>query len=229
MVSFRITATSMSTDDLHIAIIPDGNRRWAKKRALNPWKGHEVAMENFEKTLDWCYNDPRVHTLTIWGFSTENWKRDEKEIEMLMDLFIDYLKNERQKFTEKGIRVVHSGRRDRLPKELISLIEDIEEETKDNAACTFHLAIDYGGKDEILRAVEKMDGESIEEHLDQPSLPEIDLIIRTSGEHRTSNFFLWQSAYAEWIFEDKQFPDFTPEDLERCVEEFENRKRRYGG
>jgi undecaprenyl diphosphate synthase len=222
---------------LHLAIIPDGNRRWAKKQMLQPWKGHEVAMKHFGDLLEYCYNDPRIALLTIWGFSTENWKRDSKEVDMLMNLFLQYLQDERSKFTEKNMRLLHSGRRDRLPRDLMNLIEEIEEETKENTTFTFHLALDYGGKDEVLRAINKsklkiqsskLTNELLSTHLDQPSLPDIDLVIRTSNEQRTSNFFLWQSTYAEWMFEPKLFPDFGMDDLEKCLENYEKRMRRFG-
>lgn len=227
----------MKSNPIHLAIIPDGNRRWAKKQLLNPWQGHQVAIEKFRTSLEWCYNDPRVDVLTIWCFSTENWKREQKEVEMLMDIFVKYMQAERKKFQEKNIRFLHSGRRDRLPKEVVHLIEEICEETKKNNACTLHVAMDYGGQDEIIRAFNKtrnyepgtMNQELVRQHLDNPELPDIDLIIRTSGEHRTSNFFLWQSTYAEWIFLPKLFPEFSAEDLAECLEEFNKRTRRFGG
>lgn len=219
---------------LHIAIIPDGNRRWARRATLHPWKGHEKAIENFQNITQWCRDDPRIGILTVWCFSTENWKRDPEEIAKLMDLLEKYLQRERQGFLEKGTRFLHSGRKDRIPSSLAKLIKDIEKETADQTEFTLHLAVDYGGKDEILRACEKVKErdhiteEQFRQHLDHPQLPDIDLIIRTSNEKRTSNFFLWQSTYAEWIFSPKLFPDFTIKDLKEAVEEFEKRKRRFG-
>lgn len=224
----------MATETLHIAIVPDGNRRWATKQAFKPWKGHEVAVENFRKLIDWCSNDPRVGILTLWCFSTENWKRDPKEIEMLMKMLKDYLEEERSSLVEKNTRFAHSGRKDRIPQDLATLIAEIEEETKDQTGNVLHLALDYGGRDEVTRAVQRMDDpssateESIREHLDHPELPDIDIIIRTSGEKRTSNFFLWQAAYAEWYFVDKLFPDFTTEDLATVVDDFTDHSRRFG-
>lgn len=221
----------MSNPPLHIAIIPDGNRRWAKKRTLKPWEGHKVAVENFRTLTDWCRQDPRVQTLTVWCFSTENWKRDPKEIAMLMKLLEDYLAKERSTFLENSTRFVHSGRKNRIPSSLADLIADVEKETKDQTELTLHLAIDYGGKDEIVRALSRTDDtseEGIAAALDHPELPDIDLIIRTSGESRTSNFFLWQSAYAEWDFVDKFFPDFSVDDLCDCVNRFSERTRRFG-
>ena len=222
----------MPDNGLHIAIIPDGNRRWAKTRTLKPWEGHKVAIENFRTLTDWCREDSRVNTLTVWCFSTENWKRDQKEIDMLMGLLEEYLEKERSTFLENKTRFVHSGRKDRIPASLSALIAEVEEETKDQTEFTLHLAIDYGGKDEIVRALGKTGDKSedgISAALDHPELSDIDLIIRTSGEHRTSNFFLWQAAYAEWGFIDKFFPDFSVEDLETSVTTFADRTRRFGG
>ena len=220
---------------IHLAIIPDGNRRWAKKRLLQPWKGHETAIENFRSITDWCRNDPRVGILTVWCFSTENWKRDKKEIDMLMKIYEDYLRKERTGFADKKTRFIHSGRFDRIPASLAALIKDVEEETKDQTEFTLNLAVDYGGKDEILRAMKKMKNtenvteESFRQFLDHPELQDIDLILRTSGEQRTSNFFLWESAYAEWVFLDKLFPDLTAGDVENAVSDFASRTRRFGG
>ena len=226
---------------LHLAIIPDGNRRWAREHKLEAvWKGHEVAIENFRTLTDWCRKDPRVSTLTVWCFSTENWKREEKEISMLMKMLEDYLRKEKNELKANGTRFVHSGRRDRIPGTLKKMIEETEEETKNETTFTLHLAVDYGGKDEVMRAMEKLmktmraslpaiSEKDIADHLDHPELPDIDLILRSSGEQRTSNFFLWQSAYAEWIFSPKYFPDIGIADLDEALKEYEKRKRRFGG
>lgn len=219
---------------LHIGIIPDGNRRWARARAWYPWQGHEKAIENFRTITDWCQADPRIAVVTVWCFSTENWKRDPQEVSKLMTLLENYLQKERPTFQQKEIRLLHSGRKDRIPASLSALIQTIEEETKHFADFTLHIAIDYGGKDEILRALSKVNKpvsseEEMRSLLDHPELPDIDLIIRTSGEQRTSNFFLWQSTYAEWVFLDKFFPDFTTDDLKEAVDGFAKRSRRFGG
>lgn len=230
--SFSILNFSFSI--IHIAIIPDGNRRWARKRLLQPWKGHESAVENFRTLTDWCREDPRVNALTVWCFSTENWKRDPEEIRHLMEMLETYLQKERETFAQNNTRFCHSGRRDRLPASLVQLITDTEKETQENDGFTLHLAVDYGGKDEVVRAMHKFDStkdvteESLRTHVDHPELPDIDLIIRTSGEQRTSNFFLWQAAYAEWDFVDKYFPDFTEKDLAAAVDAFAKRTRRFG-
>lgn len=220
---------------LHLAIIPDGNRRWAKKRMLQPWKGHETAIENFRSITEWCRNDPRVGILTVWCFSTENWKRNPEEIDHLMKIYEDYLKKERKTFVENKTRFTHTGRLDRIPSSLATLIKEVEEETKDQTEFTLNLAVDYGGKDELLRAIKKLPDpknvteESLRSQLDHPEFSDIDLIIRTSGEQRTSNFFLWESAYAEWVFIEKHFPDLTTENIEKAVNDFEKRARRFGG
>ena len=235
----------MPHSSLHLAIIPDGNRRWAREHKLEAvWKGHEGAVRNFRTLTDWCRNDPRVSVLTVWCFSTENWKRDPKEISMLMTMLEDYLREERGELKEKKIRFIHSGRRDRIPATLKKLIEDVEEETKNEKEFTINLAVDYGGKDEVVRAVEKLSKktpniqqqpsvaavteESIRLCLDHPELPDIDIVLRSSGEQRPSNFFLWQSAYAEWVFSPKYFPDIGTADLDEALKEYERRKRRYG-
>ncbi len=220
---------------MHVAIIPDGNRRWARKRMLQPWKGHEEAVENFRTLTDWCREDPRVKVLTVWCFSTENWKRDPQEIQKLMDMLERYLEKERKTFAENNTRFCHSGRRDRLPASLVQLMADVEKETENHDGFTLHLAVDYGGKDEVVRAMRKLDStkdvteESLRTQFDHPEIPDIDLIVRTSGEQRTSNFFLWQAAYAEWEFVDKFFPDFTEKDLAVAVNDFAKRTRRFGG
>ncbi|MDD5055894.1 MAG: polyprenyl diphosphate synthase [Candidatus Peribacteraceae bacterium] len=241
-----------TTPPLHLAVIPDGNRRWANAHKLQSvWKGHERAVENFRTLTDWCRNDPRIGILTVWCFSTENWKRDPKEVEMLMDLLEKYLRKEGEGLVKEKTRFVHSGRRDRIPPSLSKLIEKTEQLTKDQTEFTLHLAVDYGGKDEILRAISRLQAgkpetrnqpfealmdpqaqngkpENLQPYLDHPELPDIDLIFRSSGEQRTSNFFLWQSTYAEWIFSPKLFPDVGPEDLAEAVTEFERRQRRFG-
>jgi len=215
-------------------------------KKLHPWKGHEQAIENFRLITEFCRKDPRIDVLTVWCFSTENWKRDPKEIAELFRMLENYLSKERKGFIEQKTHFLHSGCRDRLPQALSKLLEDVEQETAHQSAFTLHLAVDYGGKDEILRAVKKgchgelcrtmssFDGaqddtvDPIHPYLDHPELPDIDLIIRTSGEYRTSNFFLWQSTYAEWIFSEKFFPDFAVNDLMAALDTYAERKRRYG-
>jgi undecaprenyl diphosphate synthase len=221
---------------LHLAIIPDGNRRWARERSLKPWNGHETAIENFRTLTEWCRTDPRIGILTVWCFSTENWKRERAEIEALFRMYEEYLRKERAGFRERKTRFLHTGRLDRIPESLATLINEVQEETNDEREFTLNLAVDYGGKDEIIRAAERarsagtgsLTEETFRTFLDHPELPDIDLVLRTSGERRTSNFFLWQSAYAEWIFLEKYFPDVTTDDLAAAVADYERRTRRFG-
>ncbi|PIP65306.1 di-trans,poly-cis-decaprenylcistransferase [Candidatus Peregrinibacteria bacterium CG10_big_fil_rev_8_21_14_0_10_49_16] len=226
----------MSEKKLHLAIIPDGNRRWARAKGLHPWEGHARAVENFRTISDWCRAHEQITTLTIWCFSTENWKRDKKEISKLMSLLENYVKKNRNDMNKQQTRFLHSGRKDRIPASLAKSFTEIEKETKHNVKFNLHLALDYGGKDEILRAIERMknnetlaQNDILRPYLDQPDLPDIDIIIRTSGEHRTSNFFLWQSTYAEWFFLEKHFPDFEITDIEQVLDEYVQRQRRFGG
>lgn len=217
---------------IHLAIIPDGNRRWARERDLDPWKGHEKAIDNFRTIADALRENSSVNVLTIWCFSTENWKRDKKEVDALMREFERYVKGEREKLVKNDTRFVHSGRKDRIPKSLVKVLEETEEATKNGKTFTLHCALDYGGRDEIVRAANKIERDATEEtlraHLDHPELPDIDVVYRTSGEMRSSNFFLWQAAYAEWVYTEKYFPDITKEDITECLETYENRKRRFG-
>lgn len=219
---------------LHLAIIPDGNRRWAKKRGLFAWNGHEMSAKQFKSLLECCRDDGRMSTLTFWCISTENWKRSSEEVSHLLKLLEKYLKNEAEEMQRSGIRLVHSGRRDRLPKSLMALIDRVAADTAGNDRFTLHLAVDYGGKDEIVRAIKKSRNQEIKteedlrDYLDHPELPDIDLVIRTGGDQRTSNFFLWQTTYAEWMFPEKLFPDFTPDDLRAAIDAFARRQRRFG-
>jgi undecaprenyl diphosphate synthase len=224
----------MRMEKLHLAIIPDGNRRWAKTKGLLPWKGHERSGGNFGDIVEWCAKDGRTGTLTFWCFSTENWKRSPEEIEELMRLLEKYLTEQRERLIGNRIHLIRSGRGDRVPAKLLALIDEIDQETSGAPAMTLNLALDYGGKDEILRAVRSVNDtkhiteETLRSHLDHPELPDIDLIIRTSGEQRTSNFFLWQTTYAEWVFLPVLFPDFSPEHLQKVLEDFGSRDRRFG-
>jgi undecaprenyl diphosphate synthase len=223
------------TTPLHLAIIPDGNRRWAKLRNLLPWDGHRQAVEGFRTIIDWCRADPRVGTLTLWCFSTENWKRDPKEVAELMRLFEEFLDREGPHLVRDDIRLVHAGRQDRLPQ---TLREKLQARCAESAACTgltLQLALDYGGRDELVRTAAKLAaaGEEVTEtsfqvHLDQPTVPDIDLVIRTSGEQRSSGFFPWQTAYAEWFYLDLHFPSLTTNDLAQVLDDFERRQRRFG-
>lgn len=219
---------------LHVAIIPDGNRRWAKQHLLEPWEGHRKATRVLQEILGWCVAHPAVGTLSVFGFSTENWRRDPELVKKLMEMLEKSLREQRTSLMEKHIRLIHSGRNDRISPSLAALLKDMEEESQSNDAFTMHMALDYGGKDELVRAVRRMEKpkEATEDMfracLDHPELPDIDCLIRTAGEKRISNFFLWQSAYAELIFLEKFFPDLTTADMEDALAEYGRRTRRFG-
>jgi len=219
---------------LHLAIIPDGNRRWAKRAALRPWEGHEAGMTSFKEILLWAVKQPQLGVLTIWGFSTENWNRSEAEVSHLMKYYEQWLVEQRQVFHEHKTRLIHSGRRDRIPASLAKLLEDVVRETKHYTDFTLNFALDYGGKDEIVRAVNKLLGEttiteeSLRAGFDHPDMPDIDIIVRTSGEQRISNFFMWQGAYAELFFINCFFPDLKVADLENVLAQYATRQRRFG-
>jgi undecaprenyl diphosphate synthase len=224
----------------HIAIIPDGNRRWARARGLHTFKGHK---KGFDRAVEVSRAARRfgVHTVTLWGFSTENWDRTPEEIKYLMKLYErlidDYLK-EAQK---EGVKMIHLGRKDRLSAPLLKKLASAEEKTKNNKKYIVNIALDYGGQDDIIRAVEKMVDEGLaskditkerlEQYLDTKDqlYPRVDMVIRSSGEQRTSGFLLWQSAYAEMYWAREHFPDFSPEKLREAILDYSRRRRRFGG
>ncbi len=217
----------------HVAIIPDGNRRWAKRRGLVGTKGHEKAG-TYTNIIELCEAAQKlgIEYISAWGFSTENWKRSEKEIEIIMHIIeklIDDL------FTKKTLKykLIHIGRKDRIPKSLRIKLSKIEKETRNNKF-TLILAIDYGGQDEIIRAIKKTDKkqvtiENFYKNLDTANIPNPDLIIRTGGEKRLSGFMPYQSVYSELYFTKRFFPSFKTKDLQKAVKEYSRRNRRYGG
>lgn len=221
----------------HIAIIPDGNRRWAKEHGLPTFEGHR---QGYQKAilLGRKARELGIPVLTFWAFSTENWQRKKEEVSYLMGLFETLIDENLKEALREKIRIIHIGRKDRISKKLLEKIIQAEEETKNFKKNYLVIGLDYGGRDEILRAVTKavkenkspLSEEEFSKLLDTKDLPypNPDLIIRTSGELRTSGYLLWQSEYAEWIFVKKKFPDFGPEDLEKCVDEYYHRQRRFG-
>ena len=219
-----------------MAIIPDGNRRWARKQGLSASFGHYQAggVQNVISLIDECER-LGVKYLTFWGFSTENWKRNDVEVDAIFQLVLRAVPQLRSTAQRKGLRFLHVGRRDRMPKRLVKALELLERETEGNTGLTIQLALDYGGKDELLRAVRKLKGkkriteEDIDGALDTAGVPDVDLVIRTSGEQRTSGLMPWQTTYAEWYFVDMFFPDFGPRELREAVEWFGRRVRRFGG
>lgn len=223
----------------HIAVIPDGNRRWAKEHNIPSLEGHRKGLD-VAVMLARKARALGIHTFTIWAFSTENWKRTQEEVGYLMKLYEVFIERYLQNALQDNVRLVHLGRKDRLPQSLLKKITDAEEKTKHHDQYTLNVALDYGGHDEILRAIQKMNEqtktiESLDEEAfasfldthDQP-YPNPDLIIRTSGEQRISGFLPWQAAYSEFLFLDKYFPAMTEQDLEDAVKEYKNRQRRFG-
>ena len=222
----------------HVGIIMDGNGRWAKSRGLKRSKGHREGVTS-AKAIVKKAADLGIRYLSLYVFSTENWKRTEEEVSFLMILIKQYLKQEYQFYIDNHIRVIHSGRRDDLPADVLRDIDSVVEQTKDFDKLTVNLLINYGGKDEIVRAVRKIVREGaapemitedmLDRAMDNGPLPPADLIIRTGGDQRSSNFLLWHGAYSEFFFSDKLWPDFTPEDLEEALKAFGDRNRRWGG
>jgi len=221
----------------HIAIIMDGNGRWAKKRGKPRIFGHAKGVEAAERTIQHA-KELGIPYVTLYAFSTENWKRPKQEVDFIMELLRDYLKNNIERFKKEGIRIRFIGRRDRIPAETLYWMEKTEEETRNCDEITVFIAVDYGGRDEIVRAVNKLLSEQVEtvnqptlrEALDLPlEVPDPDLLIRTGGEMRISNFLLWYIAYTELYFTPTLWPDFDKEDLLKAIEEFSKRERRFGG
>jgi undecaprenyl diphosphate synthase len=224
----------------HIAIIPDGNRRWARARGLHTLQGHR---RGFKRAVEMgrAARELNIHTVTLWGFSTENWDRSKEEVGYLMKLYERLVDDYLDEAKENSVKIVHLGRKERIPKVLLKKIQKAENETKNNTKHIMNVAIDYGGQDDIIRAVkgmikdkvspEEVDKKLFEKYLDtrnQP-FPYVDLMIRTSGEQRTSGFLLWQSEYNEYYWENDHFPDFTPEKLRDAILDYSRRRRRFGG
>jgi undecaprenyl diphosphate synthase len=221
----------------HVVIIPDGNRRWAQSRGLAPWEGHRAGIKNFEEVIQ-RFREYKIPHLTLWGFSTENWKRENQEVQILLKIFREGLERFGPQLVREKVRFRHIGRRDRLPDSLVHVIEKWESLTKEWSETSLTVAVDYGGRDEIVRAVKKLDQQGFSASavnedilytvLDTAGLPDPDLIIRTSGEQRLSGIMPWQSVYAELYFTPVHFPDFGVAELHDALLEFRNRKRRFG-
>lgn len=219
----------------HIAIIMDGNGRWAKKRGLKRTVGHEEGAKVVREITKYCAKID-VKYITLYAFSTENWSRPKVEIDYLMKLLEKYLKNEFKTFMEHSIRFKAIGDLSKFSKSLQNIIEELELKTVNNKNLTQVLALNYGSKDEILRAVKRLKEKNLEINeqnfeacLDTAGFSCVDLLIRTSGELRLSNYLLWQNAYAEMFFTTTLWPDFTVLELEEIIEEFYKRQRRFGG
>lgn len=225
-----------TTVPVHVGIIMDGNGRWAQKRKLPRTAGHKVGVETARNIMK-AAKEIGVKYLTLYTFSTENWSRTEEEVGFLLNLIRLHLKNEREFYKKENIRMLHLGDISRLSNDLQKDIQDVIEDSKNNTGLNVVLALNYGGRDEIIRAIKKLQAnlnneiteDVLTSYLDIPDLPNADLIIRTGGEKRLSNFLMWQSAYSELEFSDCLWPDYTKEEFNNTIQNFQNRNRRYGG
>jgi len=221
----------------HLAIIMDGNRRWAKKRNLPSLEGHRNGYNTLKKTGEWC-QEKGIGILTIYAFSVENWNRKEEEVSYLNKLIIEVFKKDLNWIYKNGWKLKISGDLSRYSKEIQKVILEAEEKTKNNKDFTLVVCLNYGGRNEIVNAVRKIVKSGIEEkeineeiiknNLYVSDIPDPDLIVRTGGELRLSNFLMWQSAYSELYFSKTLWPDFSKEEFEEILEEYENRQRRFG-
>ena len=217
----------------HIAIIMDGNGRWAEKQGKKRFVGHEAGSETVREITTYCSQHSEIERLTLYAFSTENWKRPKLEVDFLMKLLEKYLKKELPNYLENGVRFEMIGDATRFSPALQKQILSLEEETKHCTNLIQHLALNYGSRNEILRAVNSLKGseliteESLSNALDCKH--NVDLLIRTGGDHRLSNYMLWQAAYAELFFTDTLWPDFTSEELESIIASYKTIDRRFGG
>ena len=233
----------MSTDNIcnHIAIIMDGNGRWAKKRGMPRSYGHKKGAENVVN-ITRSMKDSGVKYLTLYAFSTENWQRSEDEVQALMELLNNYLDNEFQEIMENDVKIVFIGERYMLSKALQQKIQFVEDKSKNNKSLTLCIALSYGSRQEILATVKKIsklvkNGDLSEDDISQETIssllytkdiPDPDILIRTSGEQRISNYLLWQIAYTELFFTDTLWPDFSKNELDEIIKKYSNRERRYG-
>lgn len=237
--SFQLNPEKMPK---HVAIIMDGNGRWATKRGLPRKAGHKAGAEVLERII-YAAKELGLEHLTVYAFSTENWKRSAEEVGAIMDLLRFYLKNYFKKFVKDNIRMHVIGEKSRLDTDIQKAIAEIEDLSREKNGMTVHVALNYGGRDELRRAVTKIaretaDGalspdaiteDTISDALDTAGTPDPELMIRTSGEERISNFLLWQIAYSEFFFSDTLWPDFDKKELERAIYYYQNRERRFGG
>ena len=226
----------------HVAIIMDGNGRWAQGKGLIRTAGHKAGVKTLKNILKAAI-DLRIEALTVYAFSTENWKRPRPEVEFLMKLFSEYLIKELEEMNDYNVRIRFIGRMEGMPEGLQRQMREAEALMKDNTGILFNVAANYGGQDELIRAAqslarkaavgeiapEDIDAEAIDQQLDTAGDPPVDLVIRTSGDQRLSNFLLWQSAYAEFYFTDVNWPDFTPACFVDALVDFAGRDRRFGG
>lgn len=225
----------------HVGIIMDGNGRWATERGLSRTKGHQAGAKNLKKLLKHILKR-QIKFLSIYAFSTENFKRSKEEVDGLMNLFVELFRKELSFLEKEHVRVCFSGRRYPLPIDVLESMDQIEEHTKKGTTATFHICLNYGGQDEIVDMVKKVSAQVLNQQLDMEDitkeiieknlyqvLPPLDFIIRTSGEYRISNFMLWQSAYAEYYFPKVYFPDFDEKEFDQALLVYQSRNRRFGG
>ena len=219
----------------HVAIIMDGNGRWAEKRHMPRFMGHREGAKRIKKLITHAGN-VGVKYLSVYAFSTENWKRPQKEVDTLMDLFQKYLKAEAKNMLRDNIRLIVSGRKEKVSPKLLKQIAEVEELTKDNDGLTFNICFNYGGRAEIVDAINEIiekgekniTEESFRKYL-YSDIPDPELVIRTSGEFRISNFLLWQLAYSEIYVTDTLWPDFNEKEFDKAIDDFNSRDRRFGG
>lgn len=225
----------------HIAIIMDGNGRWAKARHRPRVFGHQEGVKTVRKIVEYA-SEIGVKCLTLYSFSTENWNRPKSEISALFDLLRRYVADDLETLNGRDVCIRILGSRDGLKPDMIELLETVENTTKGNQSFYLNIAFNYGGRDELVRAakaisrevsagilsVDEIDEKLVEKYLDTDGLPAPDLVIRTSGERRVSNFLLWQAAYAEFVFSDVLWPDFSTNDLQAAIQEYQSRERRFG-
>lgn len=224
----------------HLAIIMDGNGRWAKKNMLPRTAGHYKGVEVLRNITIYA-NKLGIKCLTVYAFSTENWKRSKEEVSYIMSLPKIFFESYIKELMENNVRVMIIGQKDLIPNETMSVINDAIETTKNNTGLILNFAFNYGGRDEIVNAAKnyaldyangkanELDEQTFSNYLFTKDLPEVDLIIRTASEQRLSNFLLWQAAYAEFVFVNELWPEFSNEVLDRCIQEYNNRKRNFGG
>ncbi len=221
----------------HVAIILDGNGRWAKSKGMPRNYGHTIGAKNVETVLR-AAGEMGIKYVTVYAFSTENWNRPQNEVDALMKLLNNYLKNCVKTAQKNNMRIRVIGDISKLEADFQNRIHDLEEQSKENTGLNFQIAINYGSRDEMVRAMRKMTDSGVkaediteevfERFLDTQGIPDPDLLIRTSGELRLSNYLMWQLAYSEFYFTDVPWPDFTPEELEKAIAEYTRRDRRYG-
>ncbi len=230
-----MSQTSAASTPVHLGLILDGNRRWAKAHQLPTFEGHRKGYENL-KTIARAAHRKGVQYVSAYVFSTENWNRSKEEVDYLMQLLLWVSKNEVKELDKENVRVLFAGSKERLQPKIVKAIADAEARTRNNTGGTLLLCLNYGGHEEIITAANKaisggateLSAELIEQNLYAPDVPDVDLLVRTSGEQRISNFMLWRAAYSELYFSPKMWPEFDEADLDDALEEFSHRHRRFG-